>query len=1082
MLSHKHYSTAALLAAYTAMVAVPGAQAADLTVDSSTNATVNVATADTITVGGSGDVTITDAVLTPLIQVGDPTGPTAATGITIDQNDSLTFNNTATSGDVVLYDSSVAGNTGFTLDLAAGKTVTYTANGTTGEAKVVAAGDAGVVLALGDGSSIFVSATTGKAYAVVSGQNIDSSATGISGTISATGAAEAVALKAVGTISTGNIGGSVLAVAEDAAVAIQADDAITVGDVAADAVVKGTATGAAGVGAGIAGEGASKKVTVGAVAGTIAGEGVTIAAGISSEGEVEVGEVSGTISAVTTADADLANDGAEAIYGAEAIVVGNLTGEGKITAEAVKVAKAVAGDAAITVGDIAETAKITAVSTDATGKAAAIVTEGNALVTVGAVAGEISATAAGEAAGISSEGGVTVGDVAGTISAKGAKAEGIYAAGAVTTGDITGAVKAEGESYAVGIMSEGALDVTISGEVSATVSEADGGVAAISTVEYKDLGGGTMGWDTANSGANDDVVVLNAGAVVKGDIRLGLGDDTVTLKGYGSYSDEMLDVENLAVDGEAVVIADYATMTAEEKQAAVLAAAVDGNTWKLAKGVNLTKLDVNSGFVKVDGTVAATGAVEIDANAGVVFELKDGVKITADSVTLAQDAFVVAKQGEVLTGDKTYEVVVSTQDIVDNGAVFAIEDTALVDYEVVAADTDPAKKIAIKGTYQGGSAEVVGGGNNVAAFKSFENAVGDAGVAQEITDAMIMLQGMNSKDLKAAVKKLSPEGSLVVAEASSAAAAGFSNQMSSRSAAVGGTSMAAAGSENAYPLMFAGPSLRDENGYEAWTTAFGSKTEQDDNDGMAGFDADVYGSVIGIDRMNENVLAGVALGFATADVDTNGGLGSSELDALSLGAYFAYAPSEWKIEGGMVYSYGEADLERTTLGGTAKADSVESYSLTSYAGASYDFVAQDGKLTLSPSAKLSYTYFNQDGYKEKGAGGFGLNVDSFGKDVVTGIVGMSSAYKVDDQLTLNGLVALKYDFVNEAAEVDAVLLAPGATSFSSKGIETDKTAIELGGGFDWKLNDKMKASCDYTYEHRDSADTQSLTVGFNLLF
>ncbi|QQE10299.1 autotransporter outer membrane beta-barrel domain-containing protein [Planctomycetota bacterium] len=1254
MLSYKHYSTAALLAAFTAMSAVPRLHATDLTVDSSTSTTVSVATGDTVTVGAAdADVVIEDSAITPLVQVGTLGGPTAATDITIDQDGSVTFSSSATTGDVLLYDATINGNTNFAVDIADGKTITYTANGTDGTATVVAAGDAGVVLTLGDGSSIFVNATSGKAYAIVSAENVDSSATGVTGTISAIGKAEAKAIDAAGTVNTGDVSGVIKAEAEDAAAAIEADGAITVGaladgaeisataqttaqaiaggaaitvgDIADNAVIKAIANGEAAGDAYAIINSSAAKITVGAVAGDITAQGVDNAKAISSDGEVEVGDVSGNITAaaknataiqavdalqignvtgqiaangvdsaiavtganvVTVGDieADAAisatatgetsvasaieastaqkltvgkvdgtiaasaghqvaaisgegdvevgitnnisgviqavatadNGEAEAIYGAGVIDLGNLTDSAKITASGAAFAKAISGKDAITVGGIAEDADIIAISTGDNGAAAAIVTDGAAKITVGDVAGDISAMG-GNAVGISGGGEVeigavsgnitaiasaedalakavyandvlTLGDVSGNIIASGDKAIAISGDDAVTTGEISGTISATGEDFANAIYSQGALSTTISGTVSATVTDENGVAAAISTVEYKDLGGGTMGWDTANSGVNNDSVILSQGANVIGDIRLGQGADTVTFNGSGSYDYSMFDVENVAVNATAVTIAEFATMTEEEKSAAILGAVSEDNTWTLSKDAEITQLDVNSGFLKVGGTITASGAANIAAGAGVIFELTDETKIVANDVTLGDDSFIVAKQGEMLVGDKTYEVITSTNAITDNGVEYAIEDykvadSVLVDYELVAAETDPEKKVQIKATYKGMDSVIDGGGNGLDAANSFEGVAQHADASQEVKDVMTSLQNITSKgELNAAVKKLSPEGSLAVANASVAAASGFSNQMASRSGSVGVTSFASADSNDAYPLMFSGPSFRDENGYEAWTSAYGQKTDQDDNDGVAGFESDIFGTVVGIDRMNDNFLAGVALGYATADIDTNNNLGSTDLDALSLGAYFAYAPSEIKFEGGVVYTYGQADFSRNTLSGTAEADDVSSYAFTPYFGASYDLISKDGRLTLSPNAKLSYTYFNQDGYKEKGAGGLSLDVDSFHNDIVTGTIGITSAYKLDETITLNGLVALKYDFSNDAAEVDSIFLAPGATPFTSKGLETDKTAIELGAGFDWKISDKLKASCDYTYEHRDSSESETLTVGLNLLF
>ena len=796
-----------------------------------------------------------------------------------------------------------------------------------------------------------------------------------------------------------------------------------------------------------------------------------------------------------------------------------------------------------TVGDIAELSSISAVTANSEdiGNAHAIYVD-NGDASIGNVAGYITSVAGEEAIGIEANAvtildvsgsiyastlgdvssataisgeSVSIGAISGKIRADGQTACAIEAETTFESGDVTGDIVALGDDVAVGIVADQiASPLVIDGGMIYTSTYNEGGLtAAISTQSL--LATVTEGepttYDWAEDSADvDDTVTLKNGANIVGDIRLGdnatdptiasgspgAGDgDVVNLVGYGSYADDMIDVETLNVNGAAIDTSDI-----DADKAA--------NVWALSGDSEFVNVNVNSGFLMADTGLDAN-QVTVAADAGLYFEIKDdgtSNKLTVSNLKFEENAIVYARPIEALTDSQDYEIIETENDIVIEGAgtdfenVVNVADTALVNFstslafpEIVSGETTTSDmtKVILHAEYQGlGSLELGGDADAGYAFESMFYANG--GAENEINDLMTEWQNLpgateeekaeSAKKIADTLTRMSPKAAMAVASTTTSTAAAVAGKMSSRSTTVG-VPMAKVDGDDAYALLFAGPSMRDENGYEMWTTAFGNITDQDNDNGVYGFESTAFGTLVGLDRQVGDLMAGVAVGYARAEIDGNCNTGKTDVDTLSLGAYFAYAPSAFQINGGLIYTYGSSDIQHNTaLNNIAIADDVLSHNITPYLGVSYN-IAIDGKpIVITPSAQIAYTYFTQDSYEEKGAGAFNLNVDSFDNDIFTGMIGVQTAYQVNDSLKLSSSLNYKYDFINDAPEVESIFQAPGATPFRSVGLETDKQAVELGAGFEWRFNDKIKASADYNAEFRENMDAHNLTFGVNVSF
>ncbi|QQE10650.1 autotransporter outer membrane beta-barrel domain-containing protein [Planctomycetota bacterium] len=642
---------------------------------------------------------------------------------------------------------------------------------------------------------------------------------------------------------------------------------------------------------------------------------------------------------------------------------------------------------------------------------------------------------------------------------------GIYAEDGITiTNDMAGLIDAKGKLEAAALYAHGADGITLSnvtGTISATVSETGWAAHAIRSVD-----------PTA-----DDSITLSTGANIIGIIDLGgeTTQDVLTLRGNGTLTHEIAGVDRL------VVQQDPGTASAKDE---IWHYNVPGFS---PVNENYDDIDVQYGMLGV-GMYMQTDTLNVEADGGLYFTLlEDGTNfnIITNDATFKEGATIQAVLDGPITGKKVYTVVQSTNGITidasgDPADLLFIPDTALIDYDA-SLSIDGNDLVITATAFE--ELQTYANKSSQKAAKSLQSAfdrdaTGDAG------DVLAAFQNMNEQQLEKELEKINPEQSVASANAAADTTSSFARKLTVRTQSLGSSSsLASANNENAYPLLFSGPSMRDEDGYEFWATAFGSISEQDDQDSIVGYTARSAGSLVGLDRMSENVLIGAAFGFAHADIDSNQSRGSTDLDAITTGIYFAYAPSNLKLEGGSIYTMGLSDYKReTALGRTAEADDVMSHTFTNYIGASIDYVSTDSKLKLIPNAQLAYTYFMQESYAESKAGALNLEVDSFNNDILTATLGLKTEYAYSDQLKINSLFAFKRDLVNDAAVVESSFQTVGSTPFKTSGIETDKNAFELGLGADYQVSDRMKASIDYTYEHRESLKTQNITVGLNILF
>ncbi len=271
---------------------------------------------------------------------------------------------------------------------------------------------------------------------------------------------------------------------------------------------------------------------------------------------------------------------------------------------------------------------------------------------------------------------------------------------------------------------------------------------------------------------------------------------------------------------------------------------------------------------------------------------------------------------------------------------------------------------------------------------------------------------------------------------------------------------------------------------EIWAKGFGNFADQDNRGGVNGYDADTWGTTIGVDGpINEEWRLGGAGGYAISDVDTKNENSTADIDSVQGSIYATYDSGPWFLDTSFTFAWNMYDAARGIAFGTINRVASSDYDgqqYSGYVGTGYVYAYEGWEIT--PMASFQYTHIAIDGYTETGAGALNLVVDSQDYDVAQSGLGIKFAYPVKDQSgTFTPEVHTKwlYDFVGDEQATTSTFTGGGA-SFSTRGYDPAQHSFNVGGGLSWKSKGNWTVEGTYDLELKEdfSAHTGLLTVKY----
>lgn len=655
-----------------------------------------------------------------------------------------------------------------------------------------------------------------------------------------------------------------------------------------------------------------------------------------------------------------------------------------------------------------------------------------------------------------------------------------------------------------------------------------------------DLGDGT---DTLNlggivvSGAVDtgdgvDDIDL-AGTTVTGTFDAGAAVDTINTSGTTTFSstfDGGDAAQTLTIDGGNTIfsgaISNLATVTidnggtltlnagtnytgttaeetAGENQTVVLNGANDMTGSTLAFGTGTDVLDVN-------GTTTlgiVTGGADADFDAAATVTLTDDVAVndlTLNNTTTAfvtsidatndVDAITVAgtldtsaggaitlnvADNSVLKVGNSYTIVTDTGLGTSLSGDFDLTDSTIGQFVSFVEDTTTADVYAVT---------VASTAENT--FSSATDIEGDATNLTNITNAILGAPAGNTE--------LDALQTALLATTTTAGAEDVIETVGPEITGAGLVGSLAVSAETGTAINTRTASLRQASqtglaagsyasGVQVWTQAFGQYAEQDERDGVKGYDASTIGAAFGADTqaLHEDLVLGVAVSYAYTDVDSdNANNTETEVNSYQGTLYGEYTlPEDYFVAANVSYAYNDIDQTRKNVG-TGNATATADYDSQQYgAGVSVgkDFdVSYPGYNTgfvVTPSVNVDYLYVDVDDYTETGAAGLSLqNVETEEFQVLE--LGVS----VDAEWTIavenGGFVkpslnaGYAFDAINDTVESTASFTGGGA-SFKTEGFEPDEHSFNVGAGLTYEAANNWEVNAKYDFEIKDDYEAHS---------
>lgn len=265
-----------------------------------------------------------------------------------------------------------------------------------------------------------------------------------------------------------------------------------------------------------------------------------------------------------------------------------------------------------------------------------------------------------------------------------------------------------------------------------------------------------------------------------------------------------------------------------------------------------------------------------------------------------------------------------------------------------------------------------------------------------------------------------------------------------------------------------------------WVKPFGSWADQDDQQGVSGFESTTTGVAFGVDSaVNDKLRLGTAMAYAKADVDSNSSVAkqSADVDVFQLVGYGSYSLGNNSEVNFQVDVGQNSNKGRRSIAFTNSTATSEYTSYTAHAGAGLGRTYQLSAATsITPSIRADYTWIKDKAYQESGAGLLNLNVGSRdSEELVLGLDGKIS-HQLSDNTSLSANLGVGYDTMAKRSSITATFAgAPGA-AFTTYGLDAEPWSARAGVGLTHTTANGTEITLRYDAEHREAFLNQTASL------
>ncbi len=260
-----------------------------------------------------------------------------------------------------------------------------------------------------------------------------------------------------------------------------------------------------------------------------------------------------------------------------------------------------------------------------------------------------------------------------------------------------------------------------------------------------------------------------------------------------------------------------------------------------------------------------------------------------------------------------------------------------------------------------------------------------------------------------------------------------------------------------------------EGGKYLWGRAFGTWSKQNDRGDVSGFKSDTQGLVLGYDgSVSDSMRIGFAAAYANSTVKgsvAGGGhrVNVDSYELITFGSYNVAPQTDINYQFDIGVNKAKASRHIPFMDSTANAR-FSSFVLRGGLGAGHTLSLGDNT-TLTPSARVDYTYMRTGDYTETGAGPLSLKVEASTYDELV----LSSDFKLKHKLGSVDLTVNAgggYDALNDDTVTVATFVG-GGPAFTTTGLKVSPWLYRGGVGLS-KNAEGMELSLRYDAEGRSS--------------
>ncbi|ABR90419.1 autotransporter [Janthinobacterium sp. Marseille] len=281
--------------------------------------------------------------------------------------------------------------------------------------------------------------------------------------------------------------------------------------------------------------------------------------------------------------------------------------------------------------------------------------------------------------------------------------------------------------------------------------------------------------------------------------------------------------------------------------------------------------------------------------------------------------------------------------------------------------------------------------------------------------------------------------------------------------------------------LSSGDTLKDK---QIWGRAFGSRADQDDRKGSAGFSADSWGLGFGADaEVAAGNRVGLAYGYAKTSVNGNTDLAGTAQDSnISSHLFSAYGSKElsqerslsWQADLGVSDNDSMRQLSFGGLNRSARAD-YRTYSAHVGAALTQRFALSE-TTSLMPALRADYTWLKSQSYSETGADALNLNVASQKTDALVLGADLHLLHSLSSTSRIEVNLGVGYDAINKSGNIVAAYAGAPGLSFVSNGIDHSPWLLRGGIGYTHRTGNGTEVSLRYDAESRSDYLNQSASV------